>query len=191
MNKPMDTAQTGLLRAVKSTGAITAIALCAAFVSAPAKADSGFEQAHSLRSLDIMLMVTALRCRGGPDDFQADYHQFAAAHSSHLSGAARTLRRTFAASYGERKPERALDRMGVKIANSYGDGHPWMDCAELKQTTRDLAQRSGAGELAESARYLLSASRPQYAQVQPRTAYAQGEGATIGYNMTADWEKRP
>ena len=168
------------------------MALAAGLMATPAHANSGFEDAHSLRSLDIMLMVTSLRCRNGAHNFQSDYHQFSATHLQHLNAASRTLKRTFAASYGERNPARALDRMGVKIANSYGDGHPWLSCAELQQATRELSQSGDQAILVESARFLLSASRPfdapatQIAQLK-----AQEQSVQITYNMTADWEKRP
>jgi hypothetical protein len=178
----------GLGRTARSLGLIVGVALTSAFAAAPAHANNGFEEAHSLRSLDIMLMVTALRCRAGPHDFQSDYHQFSATHLPHLNAAGRTLKRTFAASYGERNPSRALDRMGVKIANAYGGGHPWMSCAELQQVTRDLCESADAKSLASKARYLLSAARPQ-AETSPEQA--QSDPVRIGYNMTAEWEKRP
>lgn len=180
----------GLWRAVKSTGLVMCVAVGAALTSAPARADNGFEDAHSLRSLDIMLMVTALRCRSGPHDFQSDYHRFSATHLPRLSAASRTLKRTFAANYGERNPSRALDRMGVKIANAYGGGHPWLNCAELQQTARELARTPDTASLAQSARYLLSAERPQPAP-SANVQIAQNENVQIGYNMTAEWEKRP
>jgi hypothetical protein len=173
------------------------LALGASFTSAPANASDGFEEAHALRSLDIMLMVTALRCRSGPHDFQSDYHQFSATHLSHLNAASRTLKRTFVASYGERNPARALDRMGVKIANAYGGGHPWMSCAELQQVTRDLSNSVDKASLAQNARHLLSPTRPPEA-VAPQVALSETEAqptqtrnVRIGYNMTAEWEKRP
>ncbi|WP_298302937.1 S-adenosyl-L-homocysteine hydrolase [uncultured Erythrobacter sp.] len=178
----------GLWNAIKSTSTVIAVALGTAFAAVPAQADSGFENAHSLRSLDIMLMVTALRCRKGPHDFQGDYHRFSAKHLNDLNAASRTLKRTFAASYGEKNPARALDRMGVKIANSYGDGHPWLTCAELQQVTRDLSQSPDAADLAVNARYLLSASRPQ---TEPTPQVAQNDDLQISYNMTAEWEQRP
>ena len=188
----------GLRHVARSAAVALAAALGAAFFAPPAQASDGFEEAHSLRSLDIMLMVTALRCRSGPHDFQSDYHQFSATHLSHLNAAGRTLQRTFAASYGERNPARALDRMGVKIANAYGGGHPWMSCAELQQVTRDLSQGADKASLAQSARYLLSASRPQQmgatqqaVSKETMSGPARSSGVRIGYNMTADWEKRP
>lgn len=198
MTSNINHSSAGLSHVARSAAVAFAAALGAAFFTPPAQASDGFEEAHSLRSLDIMLMVTALRCRSGPHDFQSDYHQFSATHLSHLNAASRTLKRTFAASYGERNPARALDRMGVKIANSYGGGHPWMSCAELQQVTRDLSQGADEASLAESARYLLSASRPQQmGAIQPVirgetvSEPAQSSGVRIGYNMTADWEKRP
>lgn len=178
----------GFWRAANSTGFVMGVALAAAVTSTPAQASDRFEEAHSLRSLDIMLMVTALRCRSGPHDFQSDYHQFSATHLPHLNAASRTLKRTFAASFGEGNPTRALDRMGVRIANAYGGGHPWMSCAELQQVTRDLCESADAKSLASRARYLLSAVRPQS---EISLELAQNEPVRIGYNMTADWEKRP
>lgn len=180
-------------RATNSIAVVMAVALAGAVGAAPANAQDGgeqdrFEEAHSLRSLDIMLMVTSLRCRSGPHDFQSDYHRFSAAHSPHLTAASRTLKRSFAATYGEANPARALDRMGVRIANSYGDGHPWLSCAELQQTTRDLAQSMDPNHLASNARYLLSAARPQQA---PMRGNGEGEPVRLGYNMTAVWEQRP
>ncbi|MEM1052986.1 MAG: S-adenosyl-L-homocysteine hydrolase [Pseudomonadota bacterium] len=189
-NKHQDMPDNGLWRAVRSAGMVMGFALAAALTSTPAQADDKFDQAHSLRSLDIMLMVTALRCRSGQHNFQSDYNRFSATHLPHLNAASRTLQRSFAASYGETNPSRALDRMGVKIANSYGDGHPWLSCAELQQVTRDLVQSADAASLARSARYLLGASRPQ-AEPQPTPQIAQSDPVQISYNMTADWEKRP
>lgn len=178
----------GLWRTLKSTGTVMGMALGAALLSAPAQADTGFEDAHALRSLDIMLMVTALRCRSGPNDFQNDYHNFSATHSQRLSAASRMLKRTFAAGQGASSPARALDRMGVKIANSYGDGHPWLDCAQLQQAARDLSQKPDQASLVQSARHLLSASRPE-----PQIAQSSDQGAQvrISYNMTGQWEQRP
>ena len=178
----------GFWRSVRSTGFIMGVGLAAAMTSVPAQANNGFDDAHSLRSLDIMLMVTALRCRSSEHDFQSDYHAFSAAHITKLKAASRTLKRSFAASYGERNPNRALDRMGVKIANAYGGGHPWMSCAELQQEARELSRSADVASLARRARTLLSATRPPVTAA-PRVA--QNDGVRIGYNMTAEWKKRP
>ena len=59
------------------------LAICAgvSLVVAPAAQASACYSAASLpaaklRHLDVMLMVSALRCRTGADDFQADYERF-------------------------------------------------------------------------------------------------------------------
>ena len=46
---------------------------------------------EQIRKLDIMLMVTSLRCRTGADDFQPQYRKFSAAHITSLNAAARKL----------------------------------------------------------------------------------------------------
>ncbi|WP_152553413.1 S-adenosyl-L-homocysteine hydrolase [Erythrobacter longus] len=194
MNKHATSIDRGFWRGAKAVVMVMATALGAATMTAPAQANAGsttgFDQAHSLRSLDIMLMVTSLRCRSGPHDFRSDYNNFSAVQSAHLNAAGRTLRRSFAASYGETNPARALDRMGVKIANSYGDGHPWLNCAQLQQAARELSQSPDVDHLANKARYLLSARRPLEQPAVPRQI-AQSQPVQIAYNMTADWEQRP
>lgn len=173
-----------------------AIALAAGAATTPARADTGYEGAHLLRSLDIMLMVTSLRCRTGAHDFRADYERFATAHLPSLNAAGQTLRVSLAARLGEPDPARALDRMGVRIANSYGDGHPWMDCAELQRVTRELSHFSDSGQLAEAARVILAQSRPPFAlqfagqvrELRSQTIPSQDHAVQIGYNMAAEWE---
>ncbi|MCK0100468.1 S-adenosyl-L-homocysteine hydrolase [Qipengyuania sp. S6317L1] len=182
-------------------GAVAGFVLAAALSSSPASAKSEFEDAHSLRSLDIMLMVTSLRCRTGAHDFRSDYHRFSAANLEHLNDAGSTLKRSLANSFGERNPARALDRMGVKIANSYGDGHPWLSCAELKQVAQDLSRASDAQSLVRSARYLLGAAR-QHSHDNAQVATKKGgevapqiarssENVRLSYDMSAQWEIRP
>ncbi len=55
-------------------------------IGAPAAA-SPVSDAAALRKLDIMLMVSSLRCRFGPDNFQADYERFSAAQHSTMQEA--------------------------------------------------------------------------------------------------------
>ncbi len=141
-------------------------------LTAPANAETGLEKAQALRTFDIMLMVTALRCRTGADDFQADYYRFAASHVGTLNRAGATLREEFANTLGPRSANRALDRMGVRIANSYGDGHPWMGCAQLGQLARELAVTNDPGALASAAQYALAAAPVQRSQPQVTIAYS-------------------
>ncbi|WP_150124959.1 S-adenosyl-L-homocysteine hydrolase [Tsuneonella mangrovi] len=97
-------------------------------------------EARQLRSLDIMLMVSSLRCRMGPDNFQADYQRFTSRHIGMLNSAGHVLQADLNRRYGTTRGRAAFDRLSVGMANKYGRGHPWMSCMELKSATRDLAQ---------------------------------------------------
>lgn len=140
---------------------LAAVAAVSVAVSAPALADdfanrARADDAEQLRKLDIMLMVTGLRCRGGADDFQADYARFTTSHMAELNEAADILRADYVDQVGTGNPDRALDRLSTAIANQYGQGHPWLSCAELKTATRDLADVQGTPTLIEAADQLLA-----------------------------------
>ena len=63
-----------------------------------------------------------------------------------------------------RGADRALDRLSVTMANTYGQGHPWLDCHQLKQVARGLADARGSAPLVEAADQLLEArGTPQFA----------------------------
>ncbi|MEJ6009902.1 S-adenosyl-L-homocysteine hydrolase [Novosphingobium aquae] len=126
-------------------------------LATPSQASTG-GTAEKLRRLDIMLMVTGLRCRNGAHDFQADFQNFEAAHLPALNSAAAQLRDGFEASHGANGAERALDRMSTVMANQYGAGHPWLECGELKIVARSLAQMQGTEALIEAADQLLAGS---------------------------------
>ena len=118
------------------------------------------EDAEAIKRLDIMLMVSSLRCRYSSDDFQQDYHRFSARHLSALNEAHRTMKADYNRRFGAKGGKRELDRVSTSMANRYGLGHPWMDCAELKQVTAGLADQSQSNELHLAASDLL-ADRPQ------------------------------
>lgn len=136
-----------------------ALALAAAgmVTSSPSFASTG-GNAEKLRRLDIMLMVTELRCRNGAHNFQADFQAFEAAHLGTLNGAAAELRNGLVASHGEKGAERALDRISTMMANEYGAGHPWLECHELKIVASSLARMQGTEPLIEAADQLLSST---------------------------------
>lgn len=138
----------------KLAAGLAALGLLAA---APVQAQDT-SQAEKLRRLDIMLMVTGLRCRTTPDNFQADFANFEAAHLSALNAAAAELRDGLVARYGVGGAPRALDRISTGMANEYGQGHPWLDCADLRIVTRSLAQMRGTPALVEAADQLLAVS---------------------------------
>jgi hypothetical protein len=133
-----------------------ALAAAALLAGSPAGAQArSLESAEKLRRLDIMLMVTALRCRFGEDNFQADYDAFATRHLAELNAAARTLTAELARRHGASGAKRALDRMSTGIANGYGMGHPDLECGELKRATRELADASGPEALVAAADRLI------------------------------------
>jgi len=137
-----------------------AVAAASLLFSVPAAASDASEQAEKLRRLDIMLMVTGLRCRTTSDNFQADYGRFTKAHLATLNSASNALKANFAKRYGAAGANRALDRLSTQMANQYGQGHPWLSCGQLKQVARSLAQMRGVAPLVEAADELLG-RRPQ------------------------------
>lgn len=137
-------------------GIVAALALG---LATPAHADSGDGSAEKLRRLDIMLMVTGLRCRKTPDNFIDDYGRFTSKHMSELNAASRDLKADLAHRHGANGAVRALDRMSVVMANEYGGGHPWLNCSELRQVARSLSGVEGRATLVEAADQLLSRQR--------------------------------
>ncbi|GGB85984.1 hypothetical protein GCM10011494_00320 [Novosphingobium endophyticum] len=126
-------------------------------LATPAHAASG--DAEKLRRLDIMLMVTGLRCRTTPDAFTDDYGNFSRKHLSELNAANRELREDLAKRHGAKGAVRALDRMSVVMANEYGGGHPWLSCSELREVARNLSTVQGRETLVEAADQLLAGKR--------------------------------
>lgn len=127
---------------------------------AHARAETVDQSAEQLRRLDIMLMVTSLRCRTTVDDFQADYGDFTQEHLAELNEAARALKDGFVERYGDKGAALALDKISVIMANQYGAGHPWLNCHELRQVAQGLAHSHGRAPLVEAAEELLATERP-------------------------------
>ncbi len=67
---------------------------------------------------------------------------------------------------GRQRAMDAYDRMSTGMANTYGQGHPWLGCAELKRAAADLVEQSGRTALLASADRLLAPvpAGPQLAQ---------------------------
>lgn len=142
---------------VKKAMAVVAVAAIAT-TSGHAQAGEAKVSAENLRKLDIMLMVSSLRCRFGTDNFQPEYREFSAKHLGTLNAASRTLKADLTRQHGHKGAKRKLDRISVGMANQYGLGHPWLDCGELKQVTRDLADAQHRHELLAAADELLADS---------------------------------
>lgn len=147
------------------TGLAT-LAAIGTMIAAPLHAAPA-DEAEKLRRLDIMLMVTGLRCRTTADNFQGDFAAFEASHLTELNAAARQLRQGLVAANGAAGADRALDRISTGMANQYGQGHPWLDCKQLKQATRLLVALKGREALLSAADELLApARRPAFALAQ-------------------------
>lgn len=145
------------------SGVAAGMAAVAMLCSQPVLA-APMSKAEKLRRLDIMLMVTGLRCRTTSDNFQADYGRFTTRHIAELNKASDALKTELAASHGAGGANRALGKLSVTMANAYGQGHPWLNCAQLKQVARGLAEASGPEPLLAAADQLLASSgTPQFA----------------------------
>ena len=130
-----------------------------AVLASPTSVQAGVsDDAEAVRKLDIMLMVTSLRCRKTADNFQTDYQRFSSNNLTTLNAASKTLQADLVKKGNTGK--RALDKISVSMANEYGNGHPWLGCGELKQITRDLYSNKNSVQLATAANDLLS-SRPR------------------------------
>ena len=143
-------------------GFAACVAAAGMVLSFPAAA-GGMGQAEKIRRLDIMLMVTGLRCRTTADDFQREYGRFTTNHIGELNAAARELRADYAPRLGPAKADRALDKLSVQMANQYGQGHPWLNCGQLKQVATTLADMRGLQPLVEAANDLLDDGAHQMA----------------------------
>ena len=143
-------------------GFAACVAAAGMVLSFPAAA-GGTGQAEKIRRLDIMLMVTGLRCRTTRDNFQREYGRFTTNHIGELNAAARELKADYAAKLGPAKADRALDKLSVQMANQYGQGHPWLNCGQLKRVASTLADMRGLQPLVEAANDLLDDGAHQMA----------------------------
>ncbi len=143
----------------KVLGMVLAAAVSAAAFATPAMADTSLASAEKLRKLDIMLMVTGLRCRNTVDNFNVEYGRFTTNHLGTLNQASNQLKADIVRRQGPAGANRALDRLSTTMANAYGQGHPWLSCRDLKQAASDLANVRGRDTLVEAADQLLSDGR--------------------------------
>ena len=58
-----------------------------------------------------------------------------------------------------------MDHINVEMANTYGNGHPWLGCHDLKGLTRDMALMRGAAPVLTVATQLLG---PPKLMAQPQ-----------------------
>lgn len=140
------------MRGIFRQSALAAAMIIASVQPAQACWNSAGQDAVKIKHLNTMLMVTALRCRGGADNFLPQYNRFVTNNSALIGSQNNLIRSHLAGISGARGAENALDRMSIGFANSYGTGHSRMNCSELKQLASDLAeQRQGVATLAAAA----------------------------------------
>ena len=146
------------------TTLVVMASLAASLVAAtPAQASGAMGGSEKLRRLDIMLMVTGLRCRTTESNFTADFAAFEAAHMADLNAASTAIRDSMVPRFGISGANRALDRISTSMANQYGQGHPWLNCGQLKQVASTLVEMRGLQPLVEAANDLLDDGAHQMA----------------------------
>ena len=129
-------------------------------ISSPGHADARMSGAEKLYRLNAMLAVMGQSCSSTPDNFAADYIGFTDSHSAELTRTETEFRIELTARYGITGASRVLDQVNVSVASNYANGHPWLDCAQLKLATRNLREVIGRRTLEEAADQLIGNSRP-------------------------------
>lgn len=130
---------------MKRTGKLAALAALATMIFAqPAQAcwTNSEQDAAKVANLNMMMMVTALRCRKGQDDFLADYNRFVKNNNPVIGAQNAAVRSHFARINGAKSADGAMDRFVIGLANNYGGGHEGLGCGQLKDIARTLAQKN-------------------------------------------------
>jgi hypothetical protein len=96
--------------------------------------------ALKIKHLNTMLMATALRCRNTGDDFLPDYNRFVNKYNVLIGQQNAIVRAELAKTLGPKGAVAQSDNLSVGFANTYGAGHPDMDCGALKGLMLDIAK---------------------------------------------------
>jgi hypothetical protein len=106
--------------------------------------------AARVRSMDTMLMVSALRCKGSGVDVMARYNGFVRTNRATLTDVNNSLRGHFALDGGLN----AYDRYVTSVANRYGGGVQGMSCGDMESLLSEAIDANGSmpllSELAQS-----------------------------------------
>lgn len=118
---------------------LIATTICAVGVQ-PANAcwDSVSTDALKIKHLNTMLMATALRCRNTGGNFLPDYNAFVAKYNALLGEQNKIVRTHLAKTLGQNGATAKSDNLSVGFANTYGAGHPKMDCGALKEVVHGI-----------------------------------------------------
>lgn len=119
----------------------TLCALAATMTAGQAQAcwTNAEQDAAKVANLNMMMMVSALRCRKGPDDFLGDYNRFVKNNNPVIGSQNAAVRSHFARINGNGNADAAMDKFIIGIANSYGGGHHRFGCAQLRLLAQDLS----------------------------------------------------
>lgn len=123
-------------------GSISALILGFALVAAPAQAcwTSTEQDAARIANMNQMLMVSALRCRFGSDNFLSSYNSFVRQNNDVLADQHGIIKARYTRSMGEKASFAELDRFMIALANYYGGGHGDPDCAKLERLSAELSR---------------------------------------------------
>ncbi len=124
------------MRVNKSIGAVMVAATLMAAQPAQACWNKPEGDAVTLANFDMMLMVGALRCRKGTNNFLNQYSSYKQKFSPEISAGSKLLKESLGRT-GKNGAE-ALDKMKTEFANFYGGGHPDMGCAEMEKVAGQL-----------------------------------------------------
>lgn len=118
------------------TGALALLCGVAGQAQAESCWDQHLVEAAQIRQLDIMLMVSTLRCQVKGVDFVPEYNAFVVSNKTMLVANNDELLRHFNASMSGRAAYDAYDRFSTGMANQFGNGGGQPeDCETLRAMT--------------------------------------------------------
>ena len=126
---------------IKVKGSISAVCLGLLLVATPAQAcwTNAEQDAARIANMNQMLMVSALRCRFGSNNFLSNYNRFVRRNNDVLADQHGIIKARYARSMGEKAAFAELDRFMIALSNYYGGGHGDPDCAKLEKLSSELA----------------------------------------------------
>lgn len=126
----------------KSIGSIAAVVLGISLVATPAQAcwTNAEQDAARIANMNQMLMVSALRCRFGNDNFLSHYNRFIRNNNDVLATQHAIIKGRYARTMGEKAAFAELDRFIIALSNYYGGGHGDPDCAQLEKLSAELSE---------------------------------------------------
>lgn len=126
----------------KIKGSIAVALLAVSLVATPAQAcwTNAEQDAARIANMNQMLMVSALRCRFGNDNFLSDYNRFVRQNNDVLASQHNIIKARYARTMGQKAAFAELDRFMIALSNYYGGGHGDPDCAKLEKLSGELSR---------------------------------------------------